>query len=403
MPNAPQQPQAGQPPPNMAQQMLNSPGAAMAGSALQNLTNTSLGNYGNQQDPIQAYQRAVQARSIMSQREQGMKTAEAAEKRAQEKFDIEKDPGYMYNKLVEQGLIDPEQMSFADYKRMGLAGRESSVERNFALWRTQNPNASEAEASAALENIIRAPITYQTGAGATSVTSGVQPGGPGTQLTSPNQMIDAESNLAGAKEGATQGAKTNADQVNTGLERAWGSQEAYLNTESMLKQSENFLNMLESGELDTGMIDAWLLNTFGVGSEELAGMNNESIMQGLKNLEIANLAPVTENEFAKVMRLWADIGMSPTANKGALKHAIARTQALQERIRKDAAASARRVRQYGGQEAYDNLLQTNDFVRGVVAPPTEPATTQRNEDIPEDPAQEEFDYIPGQGLKPVGG
>jgi len=367
-PNGLQMPQPPQASPYGMAEALNSPGAAMAGAGMQNLVNTSLRNYGQQVDPIQAYQQAVQQRAVLSQREQALSQSAAAEKRAQEEFDIAKDPGFKYRKLVEQGLIDPATTSYTDFLRLGLSDSATSVQKNFATWLAMNPNATDDEKQTAYDNAMRAPITYQMGGGGIGVTSGVQPGMGNTTLVAPTTATALEANLAGAKEGATQGVQTSAAQVNTGLERAWAAREAYATSESVLSSSNEFLAKLESGQVDTGVIDRFLLNTLGVGSEETAALNNETIMQGLQNLGITNLAPVTEQEFANVLKLWADIGMSTTPNIGSVKQAIARTERLQRKIQAEAISAANQVKEYGGESAYGSMLNANEFVRGLVQP-----------------------------------
>ena len=397
-PQGPPQPQGGG-----LNAFLGSPGMAMASAALSNLGNSAPNSRGRQVDPVQAYQQAVQRRALLKQQEQmaALRAAQeqrlqGAEGRAAEKFQISKDPAYDYRKLVEEGLIDPEKTTFLDYQRSGLRDSASSVQKIYATWLATNPDATQEEKQDALDNIIRAPIKYGTGAGSTAVTSGVQPGAPGTQLTTPNQMINADASLAGATEGAKQGAQTQEQELRTGLENAWSANEGYNDAQAILQSSQEYLKMLEQGQVDTGFIPSMLFNTFGIGTEELASMNNESVMQALRNLGITNLAPVTEQEFANVMKLWATIGLEEAPNKGSVRTAIKRTERLTERMKREAVVAARRVRQYGGQEAYDNLVATNPFVASQVQPKTDTDTETELEpatdDLPPDPVDEEWGF-----------
>ena len=401
----PQMPPQAQPAPQGGglDTFLGSPGFAMASAALSNLGNSAPNSRGAQVDPVQAYQQAVQRRALLKQQEQmgalreaQEKRLQGAEKRAAEKFQISKDPAYDYRKLVAEGLIDPEKTTFLDYQRSGLRDSASSVQKNYATWLATNPDATQEEKQAALENIIRAPIKYGTGAGSTAVTSGVQPGAPGTQLTTPNQMINADAALSGATEGAKQGAQTQEQELRTGLENAWSANEGYNDAQAILQSSQEYLKMLEQGQVDTGFIPSMLFNTFGIGTEELASMNNESVMQALRNLGITNLAPVTEQEFANVMKLWATIGLEEAPNKGSVRTAIKRTERLMERMKREAVVAARRVRQYGGQEAYDNLVATNPFVAAQVQTKTDTDTETEPEsatdDLPPDPVDEEWGF-----------
>lgn len=319
----PQGLQPAQPQPSALEQALGSPSAAMAGSALQNLANTSLKQYGAQVDPIQAYQQAIQQRAVLSQREQALAQSAATEKRAQEEFDIAKDPGYKYRTLVKQGLIDPTTTSFVDFQRMGLSDQSSSVQKNYAQWLEVNPNATEEEKKAALDNIIRAPITYGMGAGSTAVTSGVSPGTGGGVLAGPEQVIANDA----AREEAVAGANVRGRSIEE-VDRAFvdmADSGGIDELENSLKSTNDLLAAIDSGAMSaTGPLEgAWAMF---VGDPETARLQAKSTLRTLQNLQITNLAPVTEAELKLVADMYANISRDPAQNIAILRDAAAMLQ-----------------------------------------------------------------------------
>ena len=94
-------------------------------------------------------------------------------------------------------------------------------------------------------------------------------------------------------------------------------------------------------------------------------MSADQVEQVLQNLQIVNLAPVTEKEMATVMMLWADIAKQETPNKGLLKRTIERSRKVMEMAKRDAAIAAGRVQTYGGDAQFNNVLRSNPFLQSI--------------------------------------
>jgi len=179
---------------------------------------------------------------------------------------------------------------------------------------------------------------------------------------------------AAGMEDATTRARTNAEgeertqisEVDAGLAQGYEAMDAFEMASSMAQSSKEYLDMIDSGELDTGPMDAILLSVFGVGTEQLAAMDAQAVEQTLQNLQITNLAPVTVQELRTVAKLWAQAHATPTVNKGILKRAIRKAERAMEYARRDARLGAERVRQNGSPLEYERLLKTNPFVSEVV-------------------------------------
>ena len=191
------------------------------------------------------------------------------------------------------------------------------------------------------------------------------PDGQMRVLVPPETATGRDANRAGAMTTAEGTAKTSTAQVDEGIAATWGAADAYRMAESMASTAEQYLDMLDKGQIDTGPINAMLYNWFGVGTEELAAMGADQIDQVLKNLQIVNLAPVTEKELGMVMRLWADIAKQERPNKGLLKRTIERSQNVMEMAKRDAAIAAGRVQTYGGDAQFNNVLRSNPFLQSI--------------------------------------
>jgi hypothetical protein len=125
--------------------------------------------------------------------------------------------------------------------------------------------------------------------------------------------------------------------------------------ENTLRVKQDFAQ----GRYDTGWYEGLLFNMFGKGPEEIGELNAGSIRQGLENLGITNLAPVTEQEFANVLSLWARINVDPEANKGALVEAERRTRQLIQMLQEDMLYNAAIAEEYGTPGQYQGYLRVN--------------------------------------------
>lgn len=152
------------------------------------------------------------------------------------------------------------------------------------------------------------------------------------QMVSPEQIganagTVASGEQSGAKVGAAEGT-----QIATTKDAIWGFESAYNDTEALLSNSKNWLDQIESGNIETGPINAWLYNTFGMNAGNVAGMKTSQIAQGLKDLQTTNLAPVSNVELALIMQMWANIASGKDANRATLEEAIRRTKSLQSKM-----------------------------------------------------------------------
>lgn len=191
------------------------------------------------------------------------------------------------------------------------------------------------------------------------------PDGQTVVLVAPETATGRNVTEAGAVEGAKGDAKTNTSQLDTGIAESYAAADAYSMAESMGNTAQEYLTMLDNGEVDTGPINAMLYNWFGMGTEELASMGADEIEVALQNLQIVNLAPVTEKELAMVMRLWASIGKQERPNRGLLERTIRKTQSVMRMAKRDAEAAAGRVKTYGGDEQFNKLMGSNPFLQGI--------------------------------------
>lgn len=191
------------------------------------------------------------------------------------------------------------------------------------------------------------------------------PNGQMRVLVKPEEATTRDAMNKGAVTSAEGTSKTATAQVDAGIEGTWAAADAYAMGESMVQTAEEYLRQLDAGTLNTGPLDSLLYNWFGVGSEELASMGADQVAQALKNLQIVNLAPVTEKEMGMVMRLWADIAKQETPNRGLLKKAIEASKALMEKSKRAAAISAGRVQTYGGDAQFNQVLRSNPFLQSV--------------------------------------
>jgi len=294
----------GTPPPMASPQTgldraMASPYAAMAMQGLQNLAGYRTGQM-PQTDPFTAYQTAVARNAELAIRRRQDARTQAQEDRAA-------DPGYEYNKLVEQGLIDPKEISFVDFQRLGLAGVAApSSQREWEYF----SSLSEDDQKAYLD-MKRSGATFGGPAGSTSYRGA---GGNVEQLTTPDEMIEGERKLTRAQEMEKAQAETDAafvDLLDTG---------GYDELESSLQDTRALLAEIKGGGMQaTGPLEgAW--SQF-MGDPDTARLRAKSVLQTLQNLQITNLAPVTEKELALVQDIYANIDRDPEQNIALLEQA----------------------------------------------------------------------------------
>lgn len=334
------------------------------GAAINNIMRMRRGGMPTQ-NPIAAYQESVL-------REKNQRIREAADKRAQEQHDRQQNPFWAYEEAKKRGHIPPET-TYEQWVQIARKGFDSTAHiKNHERWKElnpQKPGESDEEyarkSAEAFADIVEKSNVIDAGGGGKIVFNplkGIY------EVVTPTEATQRNANEAGAVETATQQAKTREEQVREGINTSRGARLAYQSAEQMLNTTQEWLDRFESDEeIDTGFITG-MLARFGIGEENIAELNADAIYAALQNLQITNLAPVTEQEFAAVMQMWADYSKSPTMIKGSLQSALRRTENLMEMIRSDAIYGAGLVETYGTPAQYDALLRSNPFVGGLMRP-----------------------------------
>jgi hypothetical protein len=120
--------------------------------------------------------------------------------------------------------------------------------------------------------------------------------------------------IAAAKEGGAQSEKLRYE-----LATQTGTQLATV--ESSLRGAEEFLGRFEAGEFNrTGPLTGALNDRLGdVGTAVLAAKEIDAVLQ---NLQITNLAPVTEKEIELLRKMYASTNRTPAQNKAILREII---------------------------------------------------------------------------------
>ena len=94
--------------------------------------------------------------------------------------------------------------------------------------------------------------------------------------------------------------------------------------EIALEHTKEIADLIESGELgEDNPLIGMVTQMFDSSAAYLA---TEAIAAALQNLQIVNLAPVTEKEFAEIKKMFADIAAGRPANVGRMKSAIGRIE-----------------------------------------------------------------------------
>ena len=260
---------------------------------------------------------------------------------------------------------EPYENQLAEYKEFFRASMKStdapSSVREFEYFEGLNPE----QQAIFLRNKRAGSMFNLPGGGIASL-------GPDGSIT---PLVSTEDAIAGAadKEAATTNAAASAnynwENVQAANESLYSAEAAYDIAQSMYDTSEQYLKMLDSDDpntqLDTGPVDAFLFNLFGVGTEQLAQMDAEAIEQTMNNLQITNLAPVTERELIAVGKLWASIARQETPNRGTLKRAMEKSQSAMRKLERDVKNNGSRLKTFSSQEELDRVINSSDFLRRV--------------------------------------
>ena len=178
-------------------------------------------------------------------------------------------------------------------------------------------------------NIMRGPSTMMMGGvGYTIDPVTKMP----VQMVSPEQIGANAGTVASGEQSGKKVGEGEGVQIATTKDAIWGFETAYSDTEALLGNSEYYLQQIESGQIEPGPINAWMYNTFGMNVGNVAGMKTAQIGQALKDLQLTNLAPISNVELATIMQMWANIASGKDANRSTLEEAIRKTKNLQSKM-----------------------------------------------------------------------
>lgn len=360
---------------NPLHRAMSSPWAMMASTALNNVGAMSSGRQ-PQGNPMQAYQQSVAAQAAQ-------RRADAAEQRSQAEHQRRMDPFFEFEEAKRRGIIDP-SMSYAEWLNISkqYKGFDTTAPmKNFAqreilaaeVEAAETPEEKEAAQRRldTFDNYVRSSSPFGGGGGSQYVRT---PDGRLVEVISSDSAIAREAKEKSATTEAQEVAKTDVEYYDQGVKMGRSSWEGYRTAENMRKKSEEWLRRFNSDDpneqIETGPLIGFMANMFGIGPEELGELKSDTISTALVNLGITNLAPVTEKEFAEVMRMWADISQSPSMNRGSLQAIINKTTRLMRMLQDDALYGAALVEEYGSEQRYNAFLRTNPFVNDLLTDPS---------------------------------
>lgn len=137
-------------------------------------------------------------------------------------------------------------------------------------------------------------------------------------------------------------------------------------------QTDKWLELAESGELDdTGFVTGLVSDLLGIQSEQLAEMEADAVQQQLLNLQITNLAPVTEKELKLLANMWGSSSFSTEKLIGALRSSKKRLARQRQFLEQDLGRQLKLIKKYGGDEE-------ESFYRGVFGVTDDPEEILKN-------------------------
>lgn len=300
---APQYPMFQQPGP--VNQFLSNPGMAMAGAAINNMAAMRRGQ-APQQNPFAELAAARNRNEMLQQQRWNMvngrqRILDLQAKRAQQQLD----PFFEYEEFRRRYPEQAEGMTFEDFQRLGLKGVAApSSQREWEFYSSLPP-----EQQKQFMDLKRSGYGYEGPAGSRYYRGA---GGGVETLVTPDDAIAGEERLTRTTE----------------LAQAQAEQDAQFRTaaaglpamEGALADTIALRDAIRSGEYQkTGFFEGRFMR---FNDEETAKLAAKQVMQTLKNLQITNLAPVTEKEIQLIEDLYASVLKNPAANVGALEAAI---------------------------------------------------------------------------------
>ena len=116
-----------------------------------------------------------------------------------------------------------------------------------------------------------------------------------------------------------------------------------------LSEKDEYGNYVIDYESDFGWANSLLSDYFGIASPEFSGLEADAVYEALQNLDITNLAPVSNFEFKQVMKLFAN---GKLASREQVLAVLKRAQARADRERGEY------------QRKYDNELESLKGIQG---------------------------------------
>jgi hypothetical protein len=349
---------------------LGSPGFALASGALQNLGNSAPNSRGRQVDPVAAMQEAQRKNEVLQMRRAQMidnqrQTAQMRQIRdAQESR--RSNPAFEYEYLRDKGML-PEGMTYENFI-MSPMNRTGASSKAFApkigtvdgkkVMLTPTYDPSNGQVRLVEQNL---PEGWTEDSGIQEVNTGDKIDmyrksdgafiGSKPIALAPNETVEYKEDVAGAaKKGAT------LEEQAAGVRST--SQGMPLMDAQIARNNEIISAIDESGAYSgTGPVSGYVNRLF---DPEVAALEAEGIYNGLMNLQITKLTPITENEIKMISKLWASAFRGGKVNKALLQEANRRIESMKSQAQQaidyynkdDVVLPDGRVKGYGSMEGY---------------------------------------------------
>jgi hypothetical protein len=176
-----------------------------------------------------------------------------------------------------------------------------------------------------------------------------------TTAYSPDQIASGKALIAGAEGQATGKAANDWDvvkQVETSLSTLADEWEA---SNAGVMRGREALALLESGEVEPGLVAGTVLDYLGIGSSKLAYYQNLSQQQLFEELGSATLTPVSDADIRALAKLFTSASQSPDVAKGNLEAFLSRKEREQER---KSGRMRREIRRIDDADYRDGLSET---------------------------------------------
>lgn len=250
--------------------------------------------------------------------------------------------------------LSPEEQEA--YRHMKRGDQRTSLERNTELW----TNLGYSDADALEIQAGKTELVSQDGV--TRLISSAD-GRVISEAVSPEEVAAIKEANQRADAMGTAGVKKFED-ARTALEAMPEQLDAI---EYSLEQTDWWLGLAESGQLDdTGFVTGLVSDLLGISSSQLAEMTADAVQQQLLNLQITNLAPVTEKELKLLANMWGSASFSKDKIIGSLRSSRKRLQRSQQFINQDISRKLKTIKQYGDEDDYT-------FYEGVFGISNDPA------------------------------